>query len=100
MTKHQQKQKELRRRLREDEKFRRDSAQLSINVLSVVPIYILLEQYGWKRKRLSRFIMRYQKIIDDIANKRLTTQALADELKQLTNIEYDDGIWDNILKEV
>ena len=100
MTKHQQKQKELRRRLREDDKFRRESAQLSINVLSVVPAYILLEQYGWKRKRLSRFIMRYQKIIDDIANKRLTTQALADELKQLTNIEYDDGIWDNILKEV
>jgi hypothetical protein len=100
MTKHQQKQKELRRRLREDEKFRKESAQLSINVLSVVPVYILLEQYGWKRKRLSRFILRYQKIIDDIANKRLTTQALADELKQLTKIEYDDGIWDNILKEV
>lgn len=100
MTKHQQKQKELRRRLREDDKFRRESAQLSINVLSVVPVYILLEQYGWKRKRLSRFIMRYQKIIDDIANKRLSTQALADELKQLTKIEYDDGIWDNILKEV
>ena len=100
MTKHQQRQKELRRRLREDDKFRRESAQLSINVLSVVPVYILLEQYGWKRKRLSRFIMRYQKIIDDIANKRLSTQALADELKQLTKIEYDDGIWDNTLKEV
>lgn len=100
MTKHQQKQKELRRRLREDDKFRRESAQLSINVLSVVPVYILLEKYGWKRKRLSRFIMRYQKIIDDIANKRLTTQALAEELKQLTKIEYDDGIWDNILKGV
>lgn len=100
MTKHQQRQKELRRRLREDEQFRRESAQLSINVLSVVPVYILLEQYGWKRKRLSKFIMRYQKIIDDIANKKLTTQALADELKQLTKIEYDDGIWDNILKEV
>lgn len=100
MTKHQQKQKELRRRLREDDKFRRESAQLSINVLSVVPVYILLEQYGWRRKRLSRFIMRYQKIIDDIANKRLTTQALADELKQITKIEYDDGIWDNIFKGV
>lgn len=93
LTRYQQRQKELRRKLREDEKFFRDSAQLSINVLSVVPVYIMLEQYGWKRIRLSRFIRRYATIIADIASKKVSPQSLADEIYQQTGIKYDDGNW-------
>ena len=93
LARYQQRQKELRRKLREDEKFFRDSAQLSINVLSVVPVYIMLEQYGWKRIRLSRFIRRYATIIADIASKKVTPDSLADEIYQQTGIKYDDGNW-------
>lgn len=93
MNKHQLRLKEMRKRLREDEKFRRDSAQLSIDVLSVVPVYIMLEQYGWKRIRLSRFINRYAKIIDDIAKKKISPETLAEEIYSQTKIKYDDGSW-------
>lgn len=93
LPKHQQRQKELRRRLREDEKFRRESAQISIDVLSIVPVYILLEMLGWKKKRLSRFILRYSKIIDDLAHKRISTERLAEQIESETGIRYDDGSW-------
>ena len=93
MTNHQKRQKELRRRLREDEKFKRDSAQISIDVLSVVPVYILLEMLGWKRKRLTRFVLRYSKIIDDLAKKRISTERLAEQIEMETGLRYDDGSW-------
>lgn len=93
MNKYQQKQKEMRRRLREDEKFRRESAQISIDVLSVIPVYIMLEQYGWKKKRLSRFILRYSKIIDDLAKKRISIEALGEQILSETGLRYDDGSW-------
>ena len=86
MTKYQRRQKELRRKLREDEKFFRDSAQLSINVLSVVPVYIMLEQYGWKRIRptawpwalfaySSRLLTKSQAPKSTSENRALTTPA-------------------------
>lgn len=83
----------MRRKLREDEAFKREAAQLSIDVLSVVPAYIMLEQYGWKRIRLSRFINRYAKIIDDISKKKVSTDTLAEEIYQQTGIKYDEGTW-------
>lgn len=79
--------------MREDEKFRRDSAQLSIDVLSVVPVYIMLEMYNHKRKRLSRFIRRYAKIIADIAEKKVKVETLAEEIYSQTGIKYDNGNW-------
>ena len=92
MTKHQQKLKELRRRLREDDKFKMESARISIDALLVVSVYMMLE-HGWKRKRLTRFILRYSKIIDDLANHKITTGALADHIKSETGLTYNNGIW-------
>ncbi len=93
MNKYQQRQKELKRRLKEDEKFRRQSAQISIDVLSVVPVYVMLEQYGWKRKRLTRFIKRYSKVIADIAAKKISVEALGEQIFSETGLKYDDGSW-------
>ena len=92
MPKHQQRLKELRRRLREDEKFKMDAAKLNIDALLVVSVYIMLE-HGWKRKRLTRFILRYSKIIDDLANHKITTGTLADHIKSETGLSCDGGIW-------
>lgn len=89
----QKKQKEMRRRLREDENFRMESAQLSINVLSVLPVYILREMNGWGRIRLGRFIVRYAELIDALRNGKVTTDALAEEIYMRTDIKYDDGTW-------
>ena len=83
----------MKQRLREDESFRREAAQLSINVLSVVPVYIQMEMYGHKRIRLSRFINRYAKIIDDIAKGKVSPETLAEEIYSQTGIKYDDGSW-------
>lgn len=93
LSKYQQKQKKMRRQLREDEKLRREAAGLSINVLSVVPVYVLYELCGWKRIRLSRFIRRYSKIIADIASGKVSPEALAEQLMYETGIKYADGEW-------
>lgn len=92
MNKHQQRLKEMKKKIREDEKFRKEAAQLSINVLSVVPAYVMLE-FGWGNKRLARFIRRYAKVVDDIAKKKVTPETLAEEIYSRAKIKYDEGNW-------
>ena len=53
----------------------------------------MLEQYGWKKKRLSRFILRYSKIIDDLAKKKISVEALGEQILTETGLRYDDGSW-------
>lgn len=56
MKPHQKRLKKARHDERLKERLTMDAAQVCMDVLGVVPVYVLLEQYGWKRKRLTRFI--------------------------------------------
>ena len=93
LTKREQKLKQQRKRMREDKKITRDAAIICMNVLGVVPVYVLMEQYGWKRIRLSRFLKRYVKIMDDVNDRKISPEALADEIFHQTGIKHDNGHW-------
>jgi len=72
-----------------------DVAKISASALGVVPVYILYELYGWKRIRLTRFIKRYIKVMQDIYEKKITTDALNEEILRQTGLRYDKqrGMW-------
>lgn len=93
LTKREQKLKAQRKRIREDEKLTRDAAILCMNVLGVVPVYVLMEQYGWKRIRLSRFLKRFVKIMDDVNDKKISTEALQEEIFRQTGLKHNKGHW-------
>ena len=93
LTKRDQKLKAQRKRIREDEKLTRDAAILCMNVLGVVPVYVLMEQYGWKRIRLSRFLKRFVKIMDDVNDKKISTEALQEEIFRQTGLKHNEGQW-------
>ena len=95
LTKHGKRLKAQRKRLREDDKLRMDAAKMSAKALGVVPVYVLYELYGKKRIGLSRFIKRYIKVMQDIYDKKVTTDALNEEIFRQTGLRYDkeQGMW-------
>ena len=93
LTKREQKLKAQRKRIREDEKLTRDAAILCMNVLGVVPVYVQMQQYGWKRIRLSGFLKRYVKIMDDVNDKKISTEALQEEIFRQTGLKHNEGQW-------
>lgn len=93
LTKREQKLKQQRKRMREDEKITQDAAIICMNVLGVVPVYVMMEQYGWKRIRLSRFLKRYVKIMDDVNDRKISTKALEEEIFRQTGLRHEDGHW-------
>lgn len=95
LTKHEKRLKAQRKRLREDDKLRMAAAKISASALGVVPVYVLLELYGWKRIRLTRFIKRYIKVMQDIYDKKISTDALNEEILHQTGLRYDkqQGMW-------
>ena len=99
MPPHLRRLKEQRKRVRDDEKLKLDAAKVCMDVLSVVPVYVLLEQYGWKNKRLKEFIVRYQKVMLDVNKGKVSTKALAEEILSQANIRYDDGDWYDVSKK-
>lgn len=99
MKPHQRRLKQQRRELRKNQNITLDAAKVCMDVLGVVPVYVLLEQYGWKTKRLSRFIQRYSKVMLAVNSSKISVNALADEILQETNIKYDDGDWFDMTEE-
>ena len=93
LTKREQKLKQQRKRMREDEKITRDAAIICMNVLGVVPVYVMMEQYGWKRIRLSRFLKRYVKIMDDVNDRKISTKTLEEEIYRQTGLRHENGHW-------
>ena len=100
MKPHQKRLKKARHDERLKDRLTMDAAQVCMDVLGVVPVYVLLELYGWKRIRLSRFIQRYAKVMQDVTTKKVSIKALEDEIYQQTKIRHDNGDWydDRVIK--
>ena len=48
MTKKQLKDKAERKRLRDDDKLKEYAAKIVLDKISIIPVYVMLETYGWK----------------------------------------------------
>lgn len=93
MTKKQLKDKAERKRLRDDDKLKAYAAKTVLDIISVIPVYVMLETYGWKNKRLARFIQEYSKLITAVSKRDVSTDALAEQIYVETGIRYDNGEW-------
>ena len=93
MNKYQQKLKKDRARIRHDEHLLYKAGQLVLNVLGVVPVYILCVEFGWGRIRLTRFLERYMKVLNAVNTKQISNHRLEEEIENRTHLRHDDGSW-------
>ena len=93
MTKKQLKDKAERKRLRDDDKLKAYAAKTVLDVISVIPVYVMLETYGWKNKRLAQFIREYSKLITAVSKNNVSIDALSEQIFAETGIKYSDGEW-------
>lgn len=100
MNKYQQKLKKDRQRIRHDEKLQYKAGQLCMNVLGVVPAYVMCVEFGWGNKRLSRFIERYSKVIKAVNTKQISIQRLEEEILNRTRLKHDEGSWYDVTEEI
>lgn len=100
MNKYQQKLKRDRARIRNDERLQYKAGQLILNVLGVVPVYILCVEFGWGNIRLTRFLERYMKVLNAVNTKQISIQRLEEEIENRTHLRHDDGSWYDMTDEV
>ena len=100
MNKYQQKLKKDRAEIRHNEKLQYKAGQLILNVLGVVPVYILCVEFGWGRIRLTRFLERYMKVLNAVNTKQISIQRLEEEIENRTHLKHDDGSWYDMTDEV
>lgn len=93
MNKYQQKLKKDRARIRDDERLQQKAGQLCMNVLGVVPAYVLCVEFGWGNKRLTRFIQKYSKVLNAVNTKQISIPRLEEEVFNRTKLKHDDGNW-------
>lgn len=93
MNKYQQKLKRDRARIRDDERLQQKAGQLCMNVLGVVPAYVLCVEFGWGNKRLTRFIQKYSKVLNAVNTKQISIPRLEEEIMNRAKLKHDDGNW-------
>lgn len=100
MNKYQQKLKKDRQRIRHDEKLQYKAGQLCMNVLGVVPAYVMCVEFGWGNKRLTRYIEKYDKVVKAVNSKQISIQRLEEEILNRSRLKHDDGIWYDMTEEI
>lgn len=84
----------FRRKLRsrgdkETEKLKTEIAVRTINELQVITAYVLQSEFGFGRKRLSKFLKEFHSVHYDVATKRIRLSTLAGEVDDRTGLHYD-----------
>lgn len=100
MNKYQQRLKKDRARIRHDEKLQYKAGQLCMNVLGVVPAYVMCVEFGWGNKRLTRFIEKYEKVLRAVNTKQISIQRLEEEILNRSRLQHDDGSWHDMTDEI
>lgn len=100
MNKYQQRLKKDRQRIRHDEKLQYQAGQLCMNVLGVVPAYVMCVEFGWGHKRLTRFIEKYSKVLNAVNTKQISIPRLEEEIFNRTKLKHDDGNWYDMTEDI
>lgn len=92
MNRWQKKLKEQRHLERIEEKLKYDGAKTAIDVLSVLPAYALMEEFGFGQKRLIRFMRRFIKTYRAVIEKQVSLETLASCIEDKgVRIDLKDG---------
>ena len=86
MNRHQKRLKQSRRQERIDRVSKFETASLALNLMVVLPCYVLREQFGFGNKRMEKYLTEFHKIYQAVADGKVKLSTLAD------SIEHDTGI--------
>ena len=100
MNKYQQRLKKDRARIRHDEKLQYKASELVINIMGVVPAYVLCVEFGWGNKRLARFIQQYSKVLNAVNTKQISIPRLEEEIMNRAKLKHDNGNWYDMSEEI
>lgn len=95
MTKRQKRAKEKRYLERQQKKMTLDGAQIAVDVLGVIPAYVLHEAFGFGYARMTRYILEYQRILSTVTKGGVKLETLAAVIEADTGLLYSDGGWED-----
>ena len=85
----QRKLKEQRYLKRREQKLKDVGTLSAINILQVIPLYILATEYGFGNIRLDRFLNRLYNLVEQTANDKTILYKMCDVLKHDKGISID-----------
>ncbi len=95
MNRHQRRLKQNRRQERIDRADKFEAANLAVNLMLVIPCYVLREQFGFGNKRMEKYITEFHRLYQAVVKDKVKISTLADSVEHDTGIRIaDDGeIW-------
>lgn len=80
----EQRQRDQRQRLKGTEK--------ALEIIALLPILALRDEYGFGKKRMLRYIIKYQDILDAYNKDYITLEDIAETIKSEIDIDLSDMI--------
>lgn len=96
MNKRDKKRKEHRYLERQADKLKKEGAEQAIDTLYVLPLYVLREQFGFGNVRLMKFIDRFNRITEQIAQNKVPLSTLAKHIECETGIKLENNCVVNV----
>ena len=91
MNKRDKKRKEHRYLERQADKLKQEGAEKAIYTLYVLPLYVLREQFGFGNVRLMKFIDRFNRITEQMAQSKVPLSTLAKHIEYETGIRFENN---------
>ena len=83
------KRKKNRRREKLEKKQVMDGAEIAVDVLQVIPVYVLMNLFGFGNVRLERFLMEFFRIYQKVMTGKVSCNTLASEIEMKSGIRFD-----------
>lgn len=76
-------------------KIKREGVEFAIDALHPIIFYSLIKVFGFRAPRIGRFTAEFNHIVAEIAQKNVSIDAIAEDVKDMTGIEFLDelGEW-------
>lgn len=93
MNKRMRRAKEQRYIERQERKVKTDATSLAIDVLEVIPVYILHEIFGMGHDRLIKYIKEFDRLTCLVADRKVKLETLASCIEMETGLMYKQDEW-------
>lgn len=100
MNKRELKAKAERRRKRLDEKQLQKSAETALEILNVLPVYVLRTKFGFGNERCERYIREFHRVYRAMIQKEVKFETLRDSVEAETGLQFnvEEMEWRNLKK--
>lgn len=101
MNKREKRLKAERFAKRRDEKHLQQSAEVALETLNVLPVYVLRTMFGFGNERCERYIREFHRIYHAMVNHEVSYEQIRASVEAETGLKYKPGEmeWYNMRKE-